>query len=116
VQDVGHCSSSSRTAASWRIWNYDERSGPARTPPPEFLYDGQIMLMERWKLTQAARVKASAMGTLPKSVAARMSGSRAVSVAPGGGKSRLSFFRASGAGVVKLGDYEFDPLSFAART
>jgi hypothetical protein len=26
------------------------------------------------------------------------------------------FFRVSGAGVVKLGDQEFDALSFAART
>src|SRR3984885_1547939 len=36
--------------------------------------DGQVMLIERWKLTQPARVKASAMGTLPRSVEARMRG------------------------------------------
>jgi hypothetical protein len=36
--------------------------------------DGQVMLMERWKLTQPARVKASAMGMLPRSVEARMRG------------------------------------------
>ena len=39
-----------------------------------------------------------------------------VEVQPRRPRSRLSLFRVSGAGVVKLGDQEFDALSFAART
>ena len=51
------------------------RWGNGRTPGgPSALPHRQVMVMERSKLTQPARAKASAMGTLPRSVEARLRG------------------------------------------